>query len=227
MVARLDAIEAARLVRDHAGEHVETPGRAFRIGGGRNVVRQRQALDQRHDIDAARLEYRTVGEHDLVQLEPLDALRDRGATGQKARAHAISDLIQPQVEARRLNLVDIERMDRIDGAALEKRRNHVVRQNASLVVSKSERHRRASIHWFVYPIARLTERLKPRKSPLSRGHLSRPACSHVKQVAKKAGDAWTRRNDFRPGFCWAKEALMSASPAKSYRPETRLVHSGT
>jgi O-succinylhomoserine sulfhydrylase len=32
---------------------------------------------------------------------------------------------------------------------------------------------------------------------------------------------------FRPGFLLGKEALMSASPAKRYRPETRLVHAGT
>jgi len=28
-------------------------------------------------------------------------------------------------------------------------------------------------------------------------------------------------------FCWAKEALMSASQSRQYRPETRLVHSGS
>src|SRR5262249_15468784 len=48
----------------------------------------------------------------------------------------------------------------------------------------------------------------------------------------KAGDAWTRRNDFPAGFSVGqRRPLMSASksePAsKRYRPETRLVHSGT
>ncbi len=141
VVAWLDAVEAARLIRNHAGEHVETPGRAFRVGGGCDVVRQRQALDQRHDIDAARLQHRAIGKRDLVQREILDALRDRGAPRQEACAHAISDFTQPQVQARRLNLVDVERVGRNDGAALDERRNHVVRQNASLVCCKSQRHR--------------------------------------------------------------------------------------
>ena len=107
-----------------------------------NVVRQRQALDQRHDIDAAGLEHRAVSKRNFVQLETLDALRDRRAPRQKARAHPISDFTQPQVEARRLNLIGIERIGRLDGAALDQRRNHVVRQNTSLSVCKSERHGR-------------------------------------------------------------------------------------
>src|SRR4051794_14388466 len=36
-----------------------------------------------------------------------------------------------------------------------------------------------------------------------RGHLSRPACSHVKQLAKQAGDTWIPVEPmFRPGFLW-------------------------
>src|ERR1700754_4375141 len=36
---------------------------------------------------------------------------------------------------------------------------------------------------------------------LSRGDLSRPACSHVKQVAKQAGDVWSRPVEFfQAGF---------------------------
>src|ERR1044072_8299022 len=36
-----------------------------------------------------------------------------------------------------------------------------------------------------------------------RGHLSRPACSHVKQFAKQAGDIWIPAEPlFRPGFLW-------------------------
>ena len=79
-----------------------------------------------------------------MQLEVIDAFADRGArTGQEARAHAIGDLAQPQVEARRLNLVGIERIGRLDGAAIDERRNHVVRQNATLAICKIERHGRA------------------------------------------------------------------------------------
>src|SRR6267142_6055698 len=66
---------------------------------------------------------------------------------------------------------------------------------------------------------------------LSRGHLSRPACSHVKQVAKRPGTLGPGLGFFpRPVFYWPKEAKggpsMSAS-ARDYHPETRLVHAGT
>src|SRR6201989_993563 len=49
-IARRDMVEAARLVGDHAGEDVEPPGRAFRIGGRRDVGGKREAFDQRHDV---------------------------------------------------------------------------------------------------------------------------------------------------------------------------------
>ena len=60
VIAGFDAVEAAQLVGDHAGEHVEPSGRAFRIGGGGNLVGQRQAFQQRHDIDAAGFQHRAV-----------------------------------------------------------------------------------------------------------------------------------------------------------------------
>ena len=77
VIAGLDAVEAARAIGDDAGEHVEPAGRAFRIGRRRDVGRQREAFDQRHDVDAAGLQHRAVAERDLVQLQVLDALRDR------------------------------------------------------------------------------------------------------------------------------------------------------
>jgi hypothetical protein len=43
VIAGADHVEAPRAVGDHAGEHVEPPGRAFRIGGGDDFRRQRQA----------------------------------------------------------------------------------------------------------------------------------------------------------------------------------------
>src|SRR2546430_3974613 len=50
----------------------------------------------------------------------------------------------------------------------------------------------------------------------------------LKQVAKRPGDAKRLARGFsRPGFCWLKEALMSAPTARHFRPETRLVHAGT
>src|SRR5262249_1483484 len=142
-----------------------------------------------------------------------------------ARAHPIGELAEPQVEARGLDLVGIERVGRLDGAALDERADHMVRQDASLVDTESERHGPSS--WIVYPIARLTGRFQPRKRHLSRGHLSRQACSHVKQVAKRPGTRGPGGMISGRVFCWAKEALMSASQSRQYRPETSLVHSGS
>ena len=127
-------VEAARLVGDHAGEDVEPPGRAFRIGGRRDVGGEREAFDQRHDVDAAGLEHGAAGERDLVQLQFVDALRDRRVrAGQKARAHAVGDFAQAQVEARGLDLVGVELAAGADRALAHERRDHVVGQDAFLI----------------------------------------------------------------------------------------------
>ena len=140
VVTALDAIEAAGFVGDHPGEDVEPAGRALGIGGSGNVVGQREAFDQRHDVDAAGFEHRAVAERDLVQLEFVDALGDRGVrTRQEARAHAVGHLAEPEIEARRLDLVGHEIIGRQDRAILRQRRDHVVRQDASLVDCKGER----------------------------------------------------------------------------------------
>ena len=119
------------LVGDDAGEHVEPAGRAFRIGGGRHVVRQRQAFEQRHDVDAVGFQHRAAGQRELVQLELVDALGDRGLRpGQKACAHAIGHLAEPQIEARRLNLIGREIARGTNPTALRELRDHVVGQNA-------------------------------------------------------------------------------------------------
>ena len=66
--------------------------------------------------------------------------RDRGVrTGQEARAHAIGDLAEPQVEARRLDLVGHEVVGGQDRARLRERRDHVVRQDAFLVDGEGKR----------------------------------------------------------------------------------------
>ncbi len=93
MIAGADAIKTAGLIRDHAGEDVEPAGRAFRIGGSSDIVRQRKAFQQRYDVDAAGLEHGAVAERDLVQLQFVDTLRNsRARARQKARAHAIGYL---------------------------------------------------------------------------------------------------------------------------------------
>src|SRR5205807_428333 len=71
---------------------------------------------------------------------------------------------------------------------------------------------------------------KPRAAyelDLSRGDLSRPACSHVKQVAKRPGTRSDPAENHPAGFFVArKEGLMDASTERRYRPETRLIHAG-
>ena len=141
VIAGLDAVKATRPVGDDAGEHVQAPGRALRVGGGGNVGRKRQALDQGNDIDAIGLQHRAVADLELVQLQLVDALRDGGArAGQEARAHPVGDGAEPQVETRRLDLVGNERLLRQDGAALGERRDHPIRQNAFVVGRQVERH---------------------------------------------------------------------------------------
>ena len=109
--AVLDLIESARAVGNHAGEHVEAAGRALGIGGGREPRRQRQALDQRHDIDATGFEHRAVAEVDLVQLEVVDALGDRRVRPrQKTRAHPEGNVGQSEIQARRLDLIGHKRL---------------------------------------------------------------------------------------------------------------------
>ena len=76
-----------------------------------------------------------------MQLQFVDALGDRRVrTGQEARAHAIGDLAQPQVEARGLDLVGHEVVGGQDRAVLRQRRDHVVGQDAFLVDCEGERH---------------------------------------------------------------------------------------
>ena len=196
VIAGADHVEPPRAVGDHAGEHVEPPGRAFRIGGGDDFRRQREAFQQRHDVDAIGLQHRAVGEIDLVQLQFVDALgHGRARPRQEARAHPIGDVAEPQIEARRLDLAFDERIGRQDQARIRHRRDHAVGQNAIGAGRKRERHgavlgwpgrsnaiQTLKIRTFTgYPMAALTERARAEyQHDLSRGDLSRPACSHVK-----------------------------------------------
>jgi hypothetical protein len=141
VIAHRDMVEAARLVGDHAGENVEPAGRTLGVGGGRNILGQRQAFDQRHDVDATGLEHGAVAQRDIVQLQLVDALGDGGIwTRQKTGAHAIGHFAQPQIEARGLDLVGDEVVAAQDGTIACERRDHVVGQDAFLVNCKGERH---------------------------------------------------------------------------------------
>jgi hypothetical protein len=141
VIAGADHVEAARAVGDHAREHVEPSGRAFGVRRGDDLRRQRQALQQRHDVDAIGLQYRAVGKIDLVQLQFVDALGHRRTrSGQEARAHPIGDIAEAQIEARRLDLAFHERIGRQDQAIVRHRRDHAIRQNAVGVGGKRKRH---------------------------------------------------------------------------------------
>ena len=181
VIAGLDLVEAAQFVGDHAREHVEPSGRAFRIGGGGDIVGQRQALQQRHDIDATGLQHRAVGERNLVQLQFVDTAGDRGAPGQETRAHAIGHFAQPQIEAGRLDLVGLKfgrgQNPAVGGQPLD----HAVGQNALFLDAEGKRHGCPIGIWGrSNPTDALTGSVPPATNNLSRGHLSRPACSHVK-----------------------------------------------
>ena len=66
-----------------------------------------------------------------MQLQIVDALGDRGARPrQEARAHAIGDLAEPQIEARRLDLIGREIARRDDPAGFRKLGDHVIGQDA-------------------------------------------------------------------------------------------------
>jgi hypothetical protein len=141
VIAVLDLIEAARAIGDHPGKHVEAPGRAFWIGGGRKPGRQRQTLDQWHDVDAPGLQHRTIAEIDLVQFETIDALADgRVPPRQKARAHTEGGVAESEIQARRLNLIGCKRIGGQDRAVGRETGDHPVRQNALVSDREGERH---------------------------------------------------------------------------------------
>ena len=107
------------------------PVELFGLAAATICLRQREAFEQRHDIDAAGLQHRAVGEIDLVQLELVDALGDgRARARQEARAHAVGDVAEPEIEARRLDLAFDKGIGRQDHAGIRHRRDHAVGQNA-------------------------------------------------------------------------------------------------
>ena len=107
------------MVGDDAGEDIEAAGGGFRIGGGADIARQLEALHQRNDVDAAGLQHGAADQAELVQLDLGEPVGDqRLRTGQEAGAHAIGDLAEPEIEARRLDLVGIEPLGGPNGAGL-------------------------------------------------------------------------------------------------------------
>jgi hypothetical protein len=111
LVAGRNRVEGIDAVGDDAGEHIEPAGRALRIGGGGGSGRQSQALEQRHDIDATRLEHGTLGQIEDMQGEIAELDADILARArEKARSHPVCDIAQPQIDARRLDLARCQRL---------------------------------------------------------------------------------------------------------------------
>ncbi len=59
-VAIRHLVERAAEFRNDAGEDINPPGRAFRIGRRRDALRQAQGFQQRDDVDASGLQHRAV-----------------------------------------------------------------------------------------------------------------------------------------------------------------------
>ena len=131
-VAAPDPVELVRFVGDEASEDIEPPGRALGVGVGRDVPRQREALHQRHDVDAAPLQHGAGHEVDLVHAEPRDLGTHALAARQEARAHPVRRRPEPEVQARRLDLRRPDGRVRSDPAALDQRGDRGARQDSGL-----------------------------------------------------------------------------------------------
>ena len=172
-------------VGDHAGEHVEPAGRAFRIGGGRDVGRQRQAFEQRHDVDAAGLQHRAVGRARSraasvrrCARRPWCAARAGSSRARDRRRRRAAGRGSPAGSGRARTRSAGRIPPLFASAAIMWSGRMPLVPLASGTTSRLAAAYAASI----YPKAALTGRRAGSYEPhLSRGHLSRPACSHVKQ----------------------------------------------
>ena len=77
---------------------------------------QRQALEQRHDVDAAGLQHRALRQARSRAAAGRRAWRRPRVAGprQEARAHAVGHVAEAQIEARRLQLVGQQRLGELD-----------------------------------------------------------------------------------------------------------------
>ena len=82
-VARLDAVELGAAVGDQPREQVEPAGRALGVGDRGDAGGQRQALEQRDEVDAALLQHRAARQVDPVHARSPPAARRPAAPGRK------------------------------------------------------------------------------------------------------------------------------------------------
>jgi hypothetical protein len=131
MIAGGNLVEGGDAIGDHPREHVEPPGRALGIGGGGQMRRQRHALQQRHDVDAAGLQYSALGQIDHVQLQIFQLIGDdRTGAGQEARPHPVGAGAESQVKAGRLQLIEQRRLSQLDMAIVDQPADRLHRQDA-------------------------------------------------------------------------------------------------
>jgi len=137
-IAFLNGVEAILIVGDQPREHVEPAGRAFGVGEARNGRAELELLDQGHEIDAARFEHRALGQIDLVEFERLELVAHRGVgTREEARADAVGDLAEPEIEACRLDLLGRDLGRALDLARSDQRADGLARQDAGAGKSAS------------------------------------------------------------------------------------------
>jgi hypothetical protein len=136
-VACRDAVEFGPAIGDGAGQEVEPAGGGLGVRHRRDAGRQREALHQRHDIDAAFLKHRAGAEVDAVHLEFRDAVGDGAAvSGEEARPDAIGHGPEAQVDRGGLDLRRIDGRVGGDGPRGD--------QVAQAAVGKNAGHARAS-----------------------------------------------------------------------------------
>ena len=128
MIVGPDAVELGTLVCDQAGEHVDPADRALGVGDRGGALLKRQAFEQRHNVDAALLQYGAgIVELELMHGERVDLVLNRRArAGQEASAHPVHAGAKAQVQARRLQLVGLDRLARADLATVLDQRLEVL-----------------------------------------------------------------------------------------------------
>ena len=114
------------------------PVELFGLAKAAMVGRSFKMLDQRHEIDAARLEHGALGQVDLVEGHPFQLLPHRRlGAGQEARADAVSHLAEPQIEARGLDLAVLDLGHAGDLARGDQRADRLARQDAGTAKRRS------------------------------------------------------------------------------------------
>src|SRR3989304_8083195 len=105
-----DTIEFRAVVGDKPGKNVQPACGTLGIAHRGRAFPQRQALEQRNDVDATALEHAAVGDVHLVHREVFESLLDRRIfPGKETGTHPVPGRPQPEGEAGRLILVVLDR----------------------------------------------------------------------------------------------------------------------